>query len=183
MNVLLVWAVVSVLALAAAPNASGHGPEADTISKSGLLELGPAGSYNESFHALFSSMGLPMHSGETLRFSWRVNDGNGPPVFFDIHAHGGDSQWESFYSRTAVEDSGEWEVPGSDQYMVFWQNPNDVGVDLSYEFELFPESTAQGTAPLDYFPLVLLAVAGGIFGLLMLQGIRKRPEASEESEE
>lgn len=166
--------LIAALTLAASPSAVGHEPGEGTITKEGAIELGSAGSLNDSYHTLFLVMGLSMHAGDILAFSWLVNDGRGPPVFFDIHAHTQDAEWETFYNITAIGDTGTWTVPETENYMVLWRNDNDVAVNVTYSFDLYPAPAA------DYLPLILLGVAAGVFGFILYVGLRRRARAAEE---
>lgn len=159
--------------------ASAHGPRSGDIDITGSFLLGPTGSTNDSFHTFLSSLGLPVEAGDTLDFAWNANGGFGPQIYFDIHAHTATSGFVRFYNVTAAEDSGEWTVPGSEKYMVSWENPNEVAVNVSYGFGLHHPDPANQ----DYTPIVFLSSVGGIFVLLLWRGRRKRAAPAEESEE
>lgn len=153
MRLLVIGILLSVLLLLLTPAAHADGPGAPAINSAGSFLLAVSGHLNDTFHAFLSSLALSIGPGDTLQFSWSANNASGPAVLFEIHAHPASSGYVRFYNSTASFDSGSWPVPGSDTYMVYWKNPNNVSVRVSYRFTLF--------SPPDYLPFVAFGVSVG----------------------
>lgn len=180
MRALLVGLSVAVAMTLVATPASAHGAGAGTIYANGTIALTPDGTLNFSFHAYLSSLGLPIGPGDTLKFAWSSNAGRGPSVYFEIHSHPASTGYIRFYNITAKQDNDTWAVPGSDAYMVYWENDNSVRVNVTYAFGLVPP-------PIDFLPFAVLAIAVGAAVILLwkLSGRgddsakkdRKRPKA------
>ncbi len=130
--------LVLAIATAIAPAAEGHGAGSPAVGARGSFVLTPTGTRNDTLHAFLADFGLPIHAGDDLRFSWRSENGSGPPIHFEIHAHPQAAGYVLFYNSTARSDNGTWSVPGQEPYMVYWQNPNPGIVNLSYAFTLIP---------------------------------------------
>jgi len=156
--------LVLSIAMSLTPPASAH--TSGTITRQGSFSLTPAGTANETFHALLSTLGFPIGPGDTLRFSWFVNGGGGPPVYFEIHAHPQTSGYVRYYSVTAATDTDSWSIPGSDAYMVLWANTHNSTIAVSYAIDLIP--------PLDLTPLIIIPVVVGIV-LILLRGRKPKP--------
>ena len=157
MRLLVTGILLAAFLLLLTPAASAHGAGligSGVINSAGSFLLVASGHPNDTFHAFLSSLALPIGAGDTLQFSWSANNFSGPAVLFEIHAHPASAGYVRFYNSTASFDSGSWPVPGSDTYMVYWVNPNNVSVQVSYRFTLFP--------PPPYVPLVALVVAVGV---------------------
>lgn len=137
-------------------HAGGSGP----IAVAGSFVLDGAPSLGDAFHAFLSDMGIPGHGGETLRYFWSANNGSGPEVYFEIHDHAPPAGFRIYYSTTDVTESGEWAIPGSEDYMVFWQNQDTEPLEVQYSFSLLG-------APPDYTGTIITLVAvGGFFAVL-----------------
>ena len=139
------------IATAIAPAAEGHGGGSAVISARGSFLLSPAGALNDTFHAFLSDIGLPIGAGDVLRFSWRSNNGSGPQIYFEIHAHPATAGYVQYYNTTARSANGTWSVPGQEPYMVYWQNPNPDLANVSYEFADIPP-------PIDLWIAVLVSL-------------------------
>ncbi|MFQ5986540.1 MAG: hypothetical protein ACE5KQ_04210 [Thermoplasmata archaeon] len=149
------------------PGAQAHAGGGSPVAVSDSFMLTAAGTVsdldgdgvNETdiFHAFLSDMGIPGHAGETLRYFWSVNNGAGPAVYFDIHDHEGGTGYRIYYSNTTLTEQGEWAIPGSELYMVSWQNMGAEAVEVQYSFSLL-------AAPPDYIPTIVTVVA--VAGLL-----------------
>lgn len=166
MRLLAIGTFLAALALLFAPAASAHGSSSGAISSAGSFLLTASGFSNDTFHAFLSSLALPIGPGDTLQFSWSANNGSGPAVLFEIHAHPASVGYVRFYNSTASFDSGSWSVPGSDPYMVYWENPDNVSVSVSYRFTLFP--------PPDFVPLIAFPIAVGVAIWLIARRARGR---------
>jgi len=151
--------VILILAFAVsiAPMAEGHDAGSGVVSARGSFLLDSAGTRNDTVHAFLSDIGLPVGPGDRLGFSWRANDGSGPPVYFEIHTHPATAGYMQLYNTTARSDSGTLNLPGSDPYMVYWQNPNQSVVNISYVFDLFPPPP--DLWPFIFMPLTLAVIA------------------------
>ncbi|MGI0150290.1 MAG: hypothetical protein ACREDF_12275 [Thermoplasmata archaeon] len=156
--------------LAASLNASAHAPGSPTITESGSFLLYPAGHDNSSYHANITSLGIPPGPGDTLRFSWSTNGGQGPAIYFEIHAHPNTTGYVRYYNTLADRADDSWSVPDSDPYMVLWNNPSPAAVNVTYTFQLF--------APPDLSVLVVFPVILGVIVLLLVIS-RRRPRRPE----
>lgn len=155
-----------VFAASMAPMAAGHGAGSGVVSARGSFLLDIPGTQNDTVHTFLSDFGLPIGPGDRLAFSWKANNGSGPPVYFEIHAHPAAVGYIVLYNTTARSDSGTWTVPGSDPYMVYWQNPNQGVANVSYAFDLFPP-------PPDLWPLVLMPITLAVIALAWLVARRR----------
>src|SRR2546427_4877772 len=113
------------------PAASAHGAGGPT-TKSGTFVLGKAGSATALADQFLSGFGLAVSSGDVFQFTWESDAGAGPPIYFEIHRHV--PTYVVYYNSTTSRDNGTWTVPGSDPYMVFWQNPNNQSKLVAYSF-------------------------------------------------
>jgi hypothetical protein len=148
--------------------AAAHVPGSPPISKEGSFELGRAGEANATYHVYLESLGLPPDSGDTLRISWSVNDGLGPAIDFDIHAHR-DATMDVVYRRSAIRVDDAWVVPGPSAYMVLWNNTAAEAVNVTYAFTLI--------APVDWTGLLVIPVVVGVtlFLLVVYHRLPRRP--------
>ena len=169
-KVLLVGINAAFAVLASAEVVAAHGGGGSggsgVVTAMGSFTLKPAGSQNDSFHAFLSSLRLPIGPGDILLYSWTANDGRGPPVYFEIHAHPATAGYVRFYNATSSYDRGSWSVPGSDTYMVYWKNPNAIVANVSYTFDLIPP-------PPEIWPLFLFPIAMGAIPLVWWLATRK----------
>ncbi len=83
----LLAVVLLTSAFAIAPSIAGDGTGSGISNAYGYYRLTPAGTYNYSLHAYLADLGLPVARGDTLIYSWLANNGSGPPIYFEIHAH------------------------------------------------------------------------------------------------
>src|SRR6266550_855878 len=80
--------VLGLLLLLATPAASAHAAGSPPITQSGVIELAPVTNQTGSaYHANITNLGIPPGPGDTLRFSWSANAGDGPAIHFEIHSH------------------------------------------------------------------------------------------------
>ena len=162
--------VFGLLVVLAATPVSAHAAGSPPISQSGTIVLSAVSGANSTYHANITNLGIPPGAGDTLRFSWSANAGRGPAIHFEIHSHAGAGGYKEYYSvPLADRDAGNWTVPGPDVYMVLWQNPSAVTVNVTYAFLLMPP-------PLDLtvfavFPVIL----GAVVLLLWVAHRRPRP--------
>ncbi len=128
---------------------------------------------NYTLHAYLADLGLPIIRGDTLIFSWRANNGSGPPIYFEIHSHPITGGYFKYYNTTATSVSnGTWTSQTTDRYMVYWVNlSNTTRVNLTYSFVLLPAQP--DVWPLYVVPAVIVLVA--IAGAAAHVRARKRP--------
>lgn len=140
----------------AAPPASAHLPGAAPLFQSGNLTLAPALSPNSTLHAFMDQIGLPPSVGDRLQIDFDVNNGTGPPVLFEIHTHAGPTGYRVYYNKTASSLRDNWTVPGNASFMIYFENPHNISVFLSYSFVLLapPPDTS--------LLLFLFAAIGGL---------------------
>ncbi|TMA08702.1 MAG: hypothetical protein E6J94_02005, partial [Methanobacteriota archaeon] len=75
--------VVGLLLLLATPAASAHAAGSPPITQNGVIELAPvANQTGSAYHANITNLGIPPGPGDTLRFSWSANAGDGPAIHF-----------------------------------------------------------------------------------------------------
>src|SRR5437764_14970871 len=98
--------VVGLLLLLATPAASAHAAGSPPITQNGVIELAPvANQTGSAYHANITNLGIPPGPGDTLRFSWSANAGDGPAIHFEIHSHSGPNNYTEYYSISlAVRD-------------------------------------------------------------------------------
>jgi len=169
------FGIFVVLSLAAAtmasPMVAADGVGSGILTGQGSFVLTPNGSYNYTLHAYLSDMGFPVLVGDTLVYSWNVNNGSGPPVYFEIHGHP-PGRYDVFYNTTASSVSGTWTARIQEPYMVFWRNDHPVRVNVTYAFNL-----VQGQSdawPLYLAPFAVVAVAA-VGVLWRIRERRSRP--------
>jgi len=161
--------VILLLAFAVsiAPMAEGHGAGSGVVSARGSFLLAPTGTQNDTFHVFLSSMGLPIDAGDRLRFSWQSNNGSGPEISFEIHAHPATAGYVLLYQTTGRSANGTWSVPGQEPYMVYWQNLNPDLVNVSYVFNLYAPELAS-------WLVVLITLTPGVSIPAMILVVRWR---------
>jgi len=154
----------------AGPAVAGDGGGSGILTGQGSFILTPVGSYNYSLHAYLSAMGFPVQPGDTLIYSWSVNNGSGPPVYFEIHGHP-PGRYDVFYNTTASSVNGTFTARLQEPYMVFWRNDQTVRLNVTYAFNLVP-----GQSPLWPLYLAPLAIAGVAAGgaIVILRDRRTR---------
>jgi hypothetical protein len=118
-------------------------------------------------------LGLPVNVGDTLLFTWKANNGSGPSLYFEIHAHPTLYEYIPYYNTTssAVVD-GAWTAPLQYPYMIYWKNlSNTTAVNLTYSFVLIAGQP-------NYWPLYIAPVGMALVGAagvaLVVLGRRKR---------
>lgn len=176
MRVLAGAAVFLVLLFLVPAGAKAHGAGTGPVAAEGDFVLSAAGSTGDSFRTAIAEMGLEAHTGATLRYFWSANNGSGAPVYFEIHDHAPPSGYHRHHSFTGLDERGEWTVPGSEEYLVLWQNMAAEPSFVSYSFSLLP-------APPDFLPtLITVAAVGGFLAVLWLiwRGKGERPEEERE---
>lgn len=136
-------------------SAVAHAPGSPPITETGSFDLLPAGQNNSTYHAYIASLGIPPGPGDTLRFSWSANAGQGPAIYFEIHSHPNPSGYVRYYNTLADRAEDSWAIPSADGYMVLWDNPNSATVNVTYTFQLFapPDLTV-----LVVFPVILVVI-------------------------
>ena len=153
--------VLGLLLLLATPTASAHAVGSPPITQSGVIELAPVTNQTGSaYHANITNLGIPPGPGDTLRFSWSANAGDGPAIHFEIHSHSGPYNYTEYYSiPLALRDDDSWTVPTADTYMVLWSNPSTKFVNVTYNFTLLappPDLTVFVVFPIILGVIVLL---------------------------
>lgn len=178
---MLVAAVgTGLLLLALAPQALAHGPGAEALHATGSVDLDAAGGTNASVLLAFQSMGLPVDAGDVLLIDWEVTGDDGTSVTFEVQEHGPEADVVVLYQATGPSHQGSLVIPGPGRYMAFWENPNDVAVEVAYSLELEPPAGPSGIPLQDYIPVALLAAAAVLFGVLVWRGRRSREEEGPE---
>lgn len=167
------------LALAAAavlPPALAHTPRAAPVGRQGSFMLGPSGEADSILDVNLTDLGLPVSAGDTLRMNWSVNNGSGPAIAFEIHAHSGASGSTRYYNATAASLSDSWRVPDNSSFMASFENPWSFSVNVTYDFVLF--------APAPDFSLLLFlfpATAGVALGwFFYVRAARSEPPAKDD---
>lgn len=130
----LLLVLVSATARIVAPDGTGSG-----ISNArGYFLMSPAGTLKDYLHAYLSDLGLPVSVGDTLLFTWRSNNGSGPALYFEIHAHPSVAEYIAYYNTTSSGvENRTWTAPLQYPYMIYWKNLNSTAtVNLSYSFVL-----------------------------------------------
>jgi len=172
-SISLVGLLLFAASCALLPSTVGDGTGSGISNAAGSYLLTPAGTNNYTLHAYLADLGLPIYRGDTLIYSWRANNGSGPPIYFEIHAHPITGGYFKYYNATAISISnGTWTAQTTDRYMVYWVNlSNTTRVNLTYSFVLL---VAQPDAwPLYIVPAVIVLVA--IAGVAAHVRARKRP--------
>ena len=141
--------MIVMLSCAVAEPAAAHTPGAPPVGNAGSIILTPAGTANSSLHDFLSAFKLPISVGDTLQFEWSVNGGGGPWIQFEIHSHGGVKGYELYYNRTAASDSDTFVIPQDTSLMVWFNNPWNLTLNVTYSFVLF-------APPPDVSPYILL---------------------------
>lgn len=142
------------------------------------VPLAAAGSPGAMWEATLADLNLTASPGDTLRFAWSVDSGQGPAVYFEIHSHP-PGRYEQHYTVTATTDEGAWVVPGSETYWVLFRNFSNVSVEVAYSFEILPGTASE--VPWTHYLLAVGVVAGGV----AVAGIalRRRGDTESETEE
>jgi len=71
-----------------------------------------------------------------------VNNGSGPPVYFEIHGHPRDGI--DVYNTTRARVSGAWTAPVQERHMVYWRMINRPQVKFTFAFNLVQASRTSG---------------------------------------
>ncbi len=129
-------AIALLLSLSAAGPASAHLAGSAPLYQSGNQTLAPWGSPNYTLHAYLDQIGLPPSVGDTLRVEFAVNNGTGAPILFEIHTHAGLTGYKVYYNRTVSGLRDNWTVPEAASYMIYFENPYNFSVFLTYSFVL-----------------------------------------------
>jgi len=172
-GLLLVLLLVLLAASAriVAPDGTGSG-----ISNArGYYVLGKAGEAKDFLHAYLSDLGLPVNTGDTLLYSWEANNGTGPPLYFEIHAHPSLYQYVPYYNTTSRGvNNNTWTAPIQSPFMVYFKNlVNTTTVNLTYSFVLLLGQPNYW--PLYVAPFGMLAVgAASAFVLFLTRRKRSR---------
>jgi hypothetical protein len=150
-------AVLLMLTLATvAQGAAAHTPGAPPAGANGVFVLTPEGTNNSTVHDFLSAFGLPISTGDKFQFAFTVDNGSGPPVYFEIHSHGGVQGYVKYYNRTATNLNDSWVVPQDTSIMIWFANVRNVTLSVAYDFVLY--------APLPDITPYLLLMAGAIGG-------------------
>lgn len=162
--------------LFALPQVGAHGTGTGSIVAEDTVVLAPAGSSESAFDLLLTDLG-EIEEGDVVSYSWSVNGGAGPTVDFAITTSPAMDPAETVYGVTAASESDEWTLPRTAAFLFLWSNPNEEEVTVAYELEV----TAPAP-PLDLVPFAVLAVAGGLFVLLLWRGARRGSSPPEDEE-
>ena len=155
----------------AAPCVAANGTGSGILTGQGTFVLTPSGSLNYTLHAYLADMGFPVRQGDTLVYTWSVNNGSGPPVYFEIHGHH-PGRYDVFFNTTSSSVSGAWTAPVQEPYMVYWRNDQTVRVNVTFAFNLVQAQS--DVWPLYLTPLgVALVALAGVF--LKFRERRTRP--------
>jgi hypothetical protein len=174
---LVILAVSLVLAVSIPGDpAQAHGP-GSPITATGSLFLpawNESGCYTERY---LTDLGFAPHGGDRLQWRWNATSLDTPEVYFELHAHAG-TGYVKHFAVTAASDTGSWDVPGSDPYMIFWRNMGNATVVIDYSMTLSP-----GTDPW----VLVVAVApllfmGTVVAFAIANRLKRRRAAEEESE-
>lgn len=169
------------LALAAAavlPPALAHTPGAAPVARQGFITLAPSGQAGSSLDVYLTDLGLPASVGDTLHMNWSVDNGSGPAIAFEIHAHGATGSTR-YYNATASRLDDSWTIPDNSGFMAFFENPWGFSVNVTYDFVLFAPAA-------DMSPLIFLlpATAGVALGwFFYLRAARGDPHLDAEVDE
>ncbi len=162
--------IVALLLLIASPGLAA-GDSAGT-HLSGSFVMGPHNTATDFRDEFFSSLGLSLHPGDLLHYNWTANGGSGPALYFEIHTHV--PQYTVFRNGSATLQSGFWEIPGTDPYMIFWRNLNNVSENVTYTYDVTPAST-------NWLVLGFVVLGGGvavtIVAIVAIRRRRRRPPA------
>src|SRR5256885_3872257 len=124
-------------ALTLAPIAAGDGTGSGITTSKGSYLLTPVGTAYEFLHAYLSDLGVQVSPGDTLIFSWQANNGTGPPIYFEIHAHPYGAYIQYYNTTSSSVGNGTFTAHEPYSYMVFWKNlSNTTRVNLTYSFVL-----------------------------------------------
>jgi hypothetical protein len=166
----VLWLIAS---FAVVPPVVADGTGSGISSAAGSYLLTPAGTNNYTLHAYLADLGMPIYRGDTLIYSWRANNGSGPAVYFEIHAHPITGGYFKYYNTTATSISnGTWTAQTTDRYMVYWVNlSNRTAVNLTYSFVLL--ISQPDVWPLYIVPGIIVFVA--VAGVAAHVRARKRP--------
>ena len=123
--------IAAIVVLAALPLGAAR---SDGILRTGSFRLEAAGLGGSSFEIPLSPHG-PLSEGDTVRFVWSADGGQGPLVHFEIQALSADAV-DVMYEALAREDAGTFEAPALGEYAAFWENPSLQAVTICYELEL-----------------------------------------------
>lgn len=124
-------------ALTAAPIVAADGTGSGISTSIGTYLLTPVGSAHEFLHAYLSDLGLLINPGDTLIFSWQANNGSGPSIYFEIHAHPYGPYIEYYKTTSASVSNATFTAHDPYSYMIFWKNlSNTTQVNLTYSLVL-----------------------------------------------
>ena len=162
-------------ALTLAPTAAGDGTGSGITTSKGYYLLTPVGTAYEFLHAYLSDLGVQVSPGDTLIFSWQANNGSGPPIYFEIHAHPYGPYIQYYNTTSASVGNGTFTAREPYSYMVFWKNlSNTTRVNLTYSFVLLlaqPSLWPLYVVPVGIGLVAVAAVAAHVRG----QRNRSRP--------
>ena len=124
-------------ALTAAPTVAADGTGSGISTSIGTYLLTPVGSAHEFLHAYLADLGLLINPGDTLIFSWQANNGSGPSIYFEIHAHPYGPYIEYYHTTSVSVSNASFTAHDPYSYMVFWKNlSNTTQVNLTYSLVL-----------------------------------------------
>ena len=155
----------------AAPRVAANGTGSGILTGQGTFVLTPSGSLNYTLHAYLADMGFPVRQGDTLVYTWSVNNGSGPPVYFEIHGHP-PGRYDVFFNTTSSSVSGAWTAPVQEPYMVYWRNDQTIRVNVTFAFNLVQAQSDVWPLYLTPLGVALVALAGV---LLKFRERRTRP--------
>jgi hypothetical protein len=168
----LLLVLISATARIVAPDGTGSG-----ISNArGYFLMSNTTAPNFFLHAYLSDLGLPVNVGDTLLFSWRANNGSGPALYFEIHAHPSVAAYIPYYNTTSSGvENRTWTAPLQYPYMIYWKNlSNKTAVNLTYSFVLVLGQPNYW--PLYVAPIGMAAVgAAGAAAVVLARRKRSRP--------
>ena len=147
-----------------ADHAHGTGP----TTASGTIPLGPVGGGADQATVSLSLIGISVSSGDSLRYSWAVDNGSGPAIRFQVFAHSA-TLHVVYVNTSGARDAGTWQVPGADPYYASWTNPANRAVNVTYVFNGIP--TQDATLIVIVGVLLMLAVLGYV--AVTVRGIKR----------
>ncbi len=155
--------IAAIVVLAALPLGAAS---SDGILRTGSFRLEAAGLTGSSFEIPLSPHG-PLSKGDTVRFVWSTDGGQGRLVHFEIQALSADAV-DVRYESLAQGDAGKFEAPAQGEYAAFWENPSLQAVTISYELELLRPPMVEGGVSDWILIFVGVGLLGAALGYVLL---------------
>jgi hypothetical protein len=172
----LILVLLLVLLSATAPIAAPDGTGSGISNTRGYYLLSNTTKATFYLHAYLSDLGLPMNVGDTLLFTWRANNGSGPALYFEIHAHPSIEMYIPYYNTTSSGvENRSWTANVQYPYMLYWKNlSNSTSVNLTYSLILILGQPNYW--PLYVVPVGMAAVgAAGFIAVVLARRKRANP--------